>query len=231
MASGSHKAWSFSRLSDFEKCPYMMRLKYIDKVEQPENPYIARGIRIHTSIEDFITGKSDTLDPEIKTFKNEINSLRERYKTGSVEVEGEWAFTNKWVRCDWRDYEQVWLRVKLDSYVHLSEEVGVVIDEKTGSKFGNEIKHADQGQLYAGVAFIVHPEKKKHTVELHYLDKDDITRVDYKQGMAAKILVSFEKRAQKMLGATMFPPRPNIITCRSCPYGRHKGNGYCKVSA
>lgn len=231
MSKGQNTAWSFSRLTDFEKCPYMMRLKYIDKVEQPPSPAMERGIRIHKSIEDFITGKAEGLDPEITNFKPEIASLRERFKTGSVEVEGEWGFTNKWELCDWRDYERVWLRVKLDSYVHLSDDVGVVIDEKTGGKFGNEIKHAEQGLLYAGTAFIRHPEKKKHIVEFHYLDKNDISRVDYKPEQAAKALVSFEKRAMKMLTATMFPPRPNIVNCKFCPYGRQKGNGYCKVSA
>lgn len=125
----------------------------------------------------------------------------------------------------------MWLRVKLDSYVHLSTDHGVVIDAKTGSKFGNEIKHAEQGQLYAGAAFLVHPEKKKHTVEFHYHDKDDMSKVEYKPALAAKFLISFENRANKMLGATMFPPRPNIVNCGYCPYGRKKGNGYCKVSA
>ena len=233
MSKGQNTAWSLSRLWDFERCPYMMRLKYLDKVEQPPSPHMDRGIRIHKSIEDYITGKAEGLDPEIKTFKPELASLRERFKSGSVEVEGEWAFTSKWEVCDWRDYERVWCRVKLDSYVHLSNEIGTVIDAKTGRKYGNEIKHAEQGQLYAGAAFLRHPEKQKHIVEFHYFDQpesDNISRVEYKPTVAAKFLVSFEKRATKMLEATMFPPRPNIINCSRCPYGK-KGNGFCKVSA
>lgn len=234
MGKGTNTAWSYSRLTDFEKCPYMMRLKYIDKIETPPNPFMDRGNRIHKSIEDFITGKADGLDPEIKTFTAELNSLRERYKSKTVEVEGEWGFTNKWEPCDWRDYERVWLRVKLDSYVHLNADIGTVIDAKTGRKYGNEIKHAEQGLLYAGCAFIRHPEKKKHIVEFHYFDQpetDNLTRVEYKPELVAKSLLSFEKRATIMLTATMFPPRPNIVTCGTCSYGRKKGNGYCKVSA
>jgi CRISPR/Cas system-associated exonuclease Cas4 (RecB family) len=230
MSKGQNTAWSFSRLMDFEKCPYMMRLKYLDKVETPPAPAMERGSRIHKSIEDYITGKAENLDPEITNFHPEINSLRERFKSGSVEVEGEWAFDSKWQICDWRDYDRVWVRVKLDSYVHLSDDIGVVIDEKTGSKYGNEIKHAEQAMLYAGTAFIRHPEKKKHITEFHYLDKNDMTKVEFKPEHAAKALISFEKRANIMLNAAMFPPRPNIVNCKFCPYGK-KGNGYCKVSA
>lgn len=233
-------AWSFSRLMDFEKCAYMFRLKHIDKVSTDiggvaaPNPYADRGIRIHTASEDYITGKTTVLDPDLVNFSAELLSSRERFKNGQVEVEGEWAFDNKWQACDWRAYDKVWVRIKLDQYVNLSDDVGLVIDTKTGKRFGNEIKHGEQGQLYAGAAFLRHPEKKKILVEMHYVDQpagQNLSQIEYQPGYAAKALVNFEKRATKLLTATMYPPRPNIFNCRYCPYGKHKGNGFCKASA
>jgi hypothetical protein len=32
------KSWSFSRLTDFEKCKFLAKLKNIDKVPEPERP-------------------------------------------------------------------------------------------------------------------------------------------------------------------------------------------------
>lgn len=224
--------WSYSRLMDFEKCPYMYQLKHVDKVPQPENPFSARGIELHAAHEDYITGKRDDIHLELAEFAIEMKSLRTRYVAKQVEIEEEWAFDRQWQRTDWRDYDRTWVRIKLDAKVNLTPDTALVIDGKTGKKYGNEIKHAGQGQLYAGATFLREPTLQKTIVEFHYWDlKNDerITRVEYKPQFAAKVILSFEKRANIMLGATMFPPRPNVFNCRYCAYGKSRGNGTCKV--
>lgn len=227
-------AGSFSRVVEFERCPFLHRSKNIDKIETPPNPFSERGILLHKAHEDYVTGKRDDIHPELAKFTHELTSLRERYKAGAVEVEQEWGFDRNWKPCDWRDWDNVWLRIKLDDFVNLDAETGLVIDLKTGRKYGNEIKHADQGLLYAGAAFLRYPAKKKIIVEMHYADQpenDKLSRVEYTPQYAAKGLVSFEKRLNNVLKANFFPPKPNIFNCRYCPYGRLKGNGYCKASA
>jgi hypothetical protein len=219
---------------DYERCPYRYRLKHIDKAPEPENPFSARGIEMHKAHEDYIQGKRADIHPELAAFSAELNSLRERYVAGQVEIEEEWAFDRKWQRTDWRDWDNTWTRIKLDAKVNLSEDLALVIDGKTGKRFGNEIKHAEQGQLYAGATFLRQPQLKKVLVEFHYWDQkgdDRISQVEYKPHFAAKAIVSFESRANKMLAATTFPPRPNVINCSYCPFGRRKGNGVCKASA
>jgi CRISPR/Cas system-associated exonuclease Cas4 (RecB family) len=224
--------WSFSRLQVFEKCPYQYKLKFIDKVPEPENPFSARGVEVHSAHEDYVTGKRPDIHAELAAFSAEMNSLRERHKVGQVEIEEEWAFDNKWQRTDWRDYDRTWVRIKLDAKVNLTEDTALVIDGKTGRKYGNEIKHAEQGQLYAGATFLRQPTLKKVMVEFHYWDQkgdDRLTHVEYKPALAAKAILGFERRAIKMLSAAMYPPRPNIFNCSYCSYGRRKGNGHCKV--
>lgn len=219
---------------DYERCPFKYRLKYIDKIPEPDNPFSGRGIELHQAHEDYITGKREDLHPELAAFSPEINSLRQRYVGGTVLIEDEWAFDNKWQPSDWRDYKQTWVRIKLDAFVLLSPTVAIVIDGKTGKKYGNEIKHAEQGQLYSGATFLKKPDLEKVIVEFHYWDakkpEDRITTVEYQPRFAVKAIVSFEKRARTMLNATTFPPRPNIFNCGYCSYGRKNGNGHCKAS-
>lgn len=227
-------AGSFSRVYDFERCAAKARFKYVDRIPEPPNPYSERGIAVHKNHEQFVKGETDEILPDLEKFRPEMVSLRERYKAGHVEIEEEWAFDRDWKKRDWRDYENVRMRMKLDAMVHLSPTLGLVIDVKTGRRFGNEIKHAEQGQLYAGAAFLRYPTKERVLVEMHYVDqKDDdrLSQVEYSPQFGAKAIVSFEKRLDKMIAATVFPPRPNILNCRYCSYGRHKGNGHCKVSA
>ena len=48
-------AWSYTRLSDFEACPYRFKLKYIDKKSEAPSPAAERGTLIHKQYEDFMT--------------------------------------------------------------------------------------------------------------------------------------------------------------------------------
>ena len=225
------KAWSFSRLLDFEKCPHMVKLKAIDKIPEPKNQYSERGTQLHSAAEAFVKGETPTLHEELRTFDLEMNSLRELYPTGKVHVEQEWAHDREWNICGWRD-ESAWVRIKLDFFVLLTPSVGLVVDLKSGRKFGNEIKHAEQGQLYAGAAFLRFPELKKVQTEFWYSDKDDLTKTDYTPKQAAKFIASFDRRGQAMTAATVFPAKPSIFACRYCAYRAEEigGTGDCKFS-
>ena len=48
------------------------------------------------------------------------------------------------------DFRKVWARIILDVICFASEEYAVVVDYKTGRKFGNEVDHARQGQPLQG---------------------------------------------------------------------------------
>lgn len=105
----------------------------------------------------------------------------------------------------------------------------VVIDYKTGQKFGNEIKHGEQVQLYALATAIREPSVKKLIVELWYLDKDDLTTVHYPREHAVSFAKGFHKRAMKIETTKNFEPNPNAFTCKGCPYSSAKG-GQCEHS-
>ena len=214
------KSVSYSKLIDFEQCKYRAKLKHIDRIPEEKSEAADRGTHIHTLAEHYVLGKIKQLPPELIKFDVEFNALRTRYKAKQAMLEGEWGFDKDWTPCDWK---HAWLRIKADAVVLLTNSHGLVIDYKTGKLFGNEIKHGEQVQLYAIATLLRHPEMQDITVELWYLDIDDLITRTFTRNDALRYLQPFEKRLLRMTTATEFPPNPNIFSCKWCPYGPAKG--------
>lgn len=227
------KSWSFSSLGDFEKCKYYSYLKRVQKIPEPERPLPPgktehandRGSRIHDHAEMFVRGKEKLIVSEMRSFESEFNSLRESFKAGKVQLEGEWGMSKDWEPVDWKD---AWLRLKLDALVFLSPTEAVAVDYKTGRKFGNEVKHAEQLSLYQLVTFMRFPQLETVHTELWYLDQDDLTSVTYQRNQSIRFKYKWDKRGGAMMDAVDFPPNPNIWGCKYCMYGP-KGSGVCEV--
>ncbi len=216
------RAWSFSRLSEFEMCAYRTKLKVIDRIPEPERELKKgqtehandRGTRIHELCEGFLRDKNP-LPLEAEKFREDFESLKTRFKAGKVSLEGEWGFDDEWQPCD---YKKAWLRVKCDAVAHLSSKHIAVIDYKTGRKHGNEIKHGEQVQLYALCAAIKYPEAETIDVELWYLDQDDLTHESKPANKWLYHLKPFNNRGRKMMNETKWKPNPNVFSCNYCPY-------------
>lgn len=225
------RSWSHSRLADFEQCNFKAYLKYDQRIPEPERPLPPgktehandRGTRVHEAAEQYVRGTA-LLIPELNHFAHEFEALRTLYSEGRVSLEGEWGMNQDWEPCDWR---QAWLRLKLDSLVHVSRTEAIVIDYKTGKKFGNEIKHAEQIQLYTLSTFLRYPELETVTTELWYTDQDDLTSITYRRDQGLRFRENFTRRATKMTTAEEFRPNPNIFSCKYCPYGPW-GTGHCE---
>lgn len=225
------RSWSYSRLLDFEACPLMAKLKIIDKIPEPERPLPPgktehandRGTRVHNECELYVRGEGP-LPQEARYFEDEFKSLAAKFKKGMVSLEGEWGFDKNWQPVDWK---LAWLRVKLDANIHLSNTHAAVVDYKTGKKFGNEVKHGEQLQMYALAVFLRYPQVEHVTAELWYLDVNDLTRLDVTRPIGLRQLKPFDKRGRKMTEATEFPANPNAHSCRYCPYHPAKGTGDC----
>jgi RecB family exonuclease len=225
------RSWSYNRLLDFERCKLRAKLKYLDRIpelprplpegkkEQPND----RGTRIHLVAEQYVRGASELI-PELDGFAEEFAKLRLLFTLGEAELEGDWGFNDIWEPCSW---QRAWLRAKLDAIVTLPDAHMVVIDYKTGKRAGNEIKHNEQMLLYALATVHRYPAVQKVTVELWYLDEDQLVRSDYDRHSVMRHFERFNKRAVAMTSCTEFPARPNMFTCRFCTYGP-KGSGDCK---
>jgi RecB family exonuclease len=232
MSNKRIKTWSYSRLVDFEQCKLRAKLKYIDRIPEPDRELPPgktehandRGTRIHEAAERFVRGEAELI-PELKAFSAEFHDLRDKYKQGLVSLEGEWAVNKDWEPVPWNDRD-AWARIKLDAFVRMSKTHAVVIDYKTGKKFGNEIKHAEQTQLYQLAAFLRYPELELIDVELWYTDQDELTHTRYSRTQGMRFFQNFNQRGIAMTTAEEFPPSPNVFACKWCPYGP-KGTGDC----
>lgn len=230
------KTWSYSRLTVFEQCKLHAKLQYIDRIPEPPRPLPEgktehandRGTRVHEAAEFYVSGAVELL-PELESFKDEFRQLKDLYARGQVSLEGEWAFDNNWLPTGWND-QRTWLRLKLDAMVKLSDTHAVVIDYKTGRLKGNEVKHAEQGQLYQLSTFLRYPDLQKVDVEFWYTDLDQLTRVTYTREQGIRFLKSYTMRGSAITDCLDFQPNPNIFSCKWCPYGPG-GTNHCTVGA
>ncbi|MFV1943446.1 PD-(D/E)XK nuclease family protein [Pseudomonas luteola] len=214
---GPVEAWSFSRLMDYEKCPYSVYLAKVCKAPTPSGPAAERGTKIHNAIEAYIKGESAEEIKEMRGFLPLIRDLREGYANATVEVEGDWAFTRNWQTTGWTSPD-CWARIKLDVLVHESDTSARVIDWKSGKKFGNEIKHNQQGMTYAIGAFKRYPNLEFVKVEFDYVDKNDQLTNQYTRAQAELLEPMLTQRADTMTTAVKFDPKPSFSACRWCPH-------------
>lgn len=218
------KNWSFSSLMVFESCKYRARLERVDRI--PDNtprPNADRGSQIHQEAEDYVRGKAP-FTHNLRFFQDDFNALKRHYDAGRVVCEEEWGFDSNWSPAEWKS---AWLRLKCDAVVHLDSTHLAVIDYKTGKRFGNEIKHAEQLQLYALCSLLRYPEVEQVTCELWYLDQNELASFVMKRKQLSRYLQLFDKRGVAMTTETQFKPNPNIISCKYCPYGPDR-QGDCK---
>lgn len=226
-------SWSHSKLQDFERCRYRTFLLHVKRVPEPQRPLPPgktehandRGTRVHEAAELYVQGRRSSLAPELKSFENEFNRLRQLYEQGIVSLEGEWGYDKDWQPTEWRS---AWHRAKLDIMVRTSETSALVVDIKTGRKDGNELKHGEQLRLYALDTAMRYPDIEDITTELWYVDKDDITSQTFTRTQALKFMPGFKKRGDEITSCESWPANPSIWTCRYCMYG---DTGDCAVSA
>ena len=224
------KSASFSRWENFVDCPYKAWLAYGEKIPEPTDPDAPetpgeRGNRIHEQAEAFVRGKGP-LPNEAKDFKLPLTHLKNICKGNpeSIVMEQMWNFDDDWLPLpgDLKPgdplWEKIWLRAKLDVFVRLSPEVAVVVDYKSGKRWGKEIQHESQAQVYAVSAFRRFPELRVVWAEFWYFGKDLLHRTQYRWPGANRHLQSWKKRLGSVTSATRFPKTPSRRACFYCPY-------------
>ena len=86
------KSWSYTTLSDYERCPFYLKCKKIDKLPEPKGPALDRGIKIHKKCEDYLTTPQLALPKECLKFEQSFIDL----KALDPIVEQEWCFRKNW---------------------------------------------------------------------------------------------------------------------------------------
>ncbi len=215
--TGSVPSWSYSALKNYESCPHRIYLSKVEKHPEPSSAAMDRGTAIHLLGEEFVQGNIIDLPQELEKFKTEFTTLRERYNQAKVILEQDWGFTRDWGITGWSSLD-TWLRMKLDAYVQHDDQSATIIDYKTGRKFGNEINHLQQAQLYAIGAFKRFPLLQYVECEFWYLDKGETLSKKYTREEAEQFVPKWDMRGIQMTSDTSFTPNPSKYNCKWCPH-------------
>lgn len=212
-------AWSYSRFEVYSMCPAKAKYKLLDKIEEPSNKALDNGARIHDLAKEYVRGIRKVLPLEFIKFKTQFAVLLKN----KAKAEQEWAFTKNWVKTLWNDWEDCWVRIKVDA-VYVTGDTVVVVDYKTGKNKTAEY-HEDQRSLYALGAFLVYPKAKQVRVEHWYLEhgpREGIQVSEYDRQDLAGLKKLWEAKVKPMTSDTRFAPLPGGY-CSFCHY--RNGNG------
>lgn len=222
--------WSHSLLTVYRSCHYWAKLKYIDHSPEPprdEKAANTRGTQRHKLAEDFILADDAPFPNDLVKFDGPLIDVRNirRDGLGTVEVERKFYLDHNWKPCEEKDR---WLVVIPDIKVVVPGEINLTIDNKTGKKYGNELKHYGQCELYSITAMLHDPGYESYEAELWYLDLPDTWQITFLPEKLEKAQVKLDNEVQKMMEDRYFRPSPSKLTCRWCPYSP-QGTGVCPV--
>jgi putative RecB family exonuclease len=228
------RSWSFSRWNEYETCPLKYKLKAIDKLVEPSSPALERGNRIHDAIEEYVKGKTKTLDVHAQEpARKKIETHRKLYakEPQKVTINDTWAFRKDWSLTTWNDWDGCWLRVKVD-FAHYNTRTGVVnVDDYKSGKFRAQKndEYLLQLNLYCTTALAIHGGAKRATSSLIYVDNGEIfvPDADYRESELSKLQADWERRVSKMFNDTQFLPRPGSH-CQFCHFRKENG-GPCTI--
>ena len=216
---GKVRAWSFSSIKRFEQCPAATKYQKIDKIKEPDNKAMERGTAIHKEAEDYIQGITDELPKSLSKFPDYYQWMRDEFAAGRAIVEEDWAHRIDWSECGWSDRD-AWYRAKLDVMVFENKTSAIIIDHKSGKKYGNETKHQEQGLLYAITAFLRYPELELIKYVFVYVDHGVKLERTLTREQALRFHALWHRRGLIMTTATMFDYMPSAHNCRWCFYGK-----------
>ena len=205
MSETKKRAWSLSILKLYEQCPGKYKAIKIDKIPEPESPYLSKGIAEHTKCEDFLTDKIQVLPPSLQNFYYEFHNLKKRGALAeeAIATDDHWDIIpgDSWYHPD------VWLRLKLDARVD-----NFLVDFKTGKRYP---EHEEQAELYSIVWLLNHPEIETVEVEFWYLNTGEVVTYTFDRRELTNQTVKWEERVKAFMEDTAFTPTRNKY-CYNC---------------
>lgn len=222
-SSGPIKAWSFSRWKDYDKCPLYCKLKHVDKMKEPPSPAMERGADIARKTEGFFNGSIRNLPVELKPLAEDFKFLK---KQKTKFYEEQWGFDINWSPVPWNDWNNCWLRAKVD-IGYTEGDVVHIRDGKTG-KFREQQSqdYLMQLSLYGAAGAARFPNAQTFTTQLLYSDLGirypAEAPVSYTRREALALQKEWTKRVKPMLNAKTFKPKPGNH-CRWCAFAKSQG--------
>jgi len=218
-------AVSHSRMKTHEGCPRKAKYKFIDKLKEPGNDAMNRGLEIHKQLEGWMVNGlkpkggdySDGVDIPRTGIYNRIRKDVARLKLGgySLQPELQAAYDKDWEPCSWFG-PQAWMRVVYD-YVATHGTHHVLADYKTGKVYED---HDQQADLYALSAF-----KSGATavdVVFYYIDQNTVQPYTYDPDELPALEEQVLARAEAVTSDRLYPTNFSW-RCEYCHFRRENG--------
>jgi len=212
-------AWSYSRWSEYEKCPALTRFKVIEKRKEPGSAAMDRGTLIHGKIEHYLLNGGR----QPKEVHKDLNKYYKDLKAAKPKVELQLCFDIKWNMVDWFG-STAWCRVKVDALVPPAADGTVrIVDHKTG-KLKEYTEYENQLEIYGLAGLLTVPEAKSAKAELVFTDAGKVMPAVETIPAAAlpKLKKKWEAKVKPMLSDTVFAPRPGRY-CHFCHFRKSNG--------
>lgn len=217
LSNRKYRAWSFSGLNTFELCPRKWENQYITKqfreIMDPDGP-LAKGNRIHEAFARYLS-KDIPLPDELAEHQPFLDLLREMTEDELL-VERQLALDKDFQPCDWKDWDNVFVRAVVD-FTGLTGDEALVIDHKTGKYKMN----SDQLALQVLVVGAHYPDVKKFKGMFYWTKEPNRREVyDYNRDDFPALWTRMLKRVdamQDVIDTGVYEPVENGTCAAYCP--------------
>ena len=215
-------SWSYSKLKNFETCPYRHQQIDLDKVTpQPESDELRDGNEAHDALAKAVTGAP--LPVKFRKYQPWVDRLTSR-GNDEIFIELQLAIDEQARPVEWFAHN-AWFRAKVDYLRLVSVAAGTIalaVDYKTGKRSEDSIQLA----LSAACLFAHYPHIVKIRTEFVWLKEpfasveENTTREDFTLADMADLWRAVDPRVEALKYAwdtKEYPPNPGRLCRQYCP--------------
>lgn len=229
--------WSFSQWENYNGCPARWKYKSVLKLPgSPPGPAAARGLLIHSTVEDYIGNQASVAHKDIKPKYYEVFDQFRDHPNGDRWCEYKMSLTNDWQLAGAvmnNVAGTTWCAMVLDAvrvgddhkgpHSTRTEPLRVHVGEWKSGK--PKDTHGDQRKLYALGSLIRWHDVDEVLVTTYYLEdteKPQRLRVPNTESARDKLKTLWMQRTDQMQADKICAPKPGMA-CNWCDYSRKKG--------
>jgi RecB family exonuclease len=213
------RSWSYSAVTQHNKCPLAFRFRRIDRLPEPEGEALTRGKDTHAVMAEYLTTGvflPDAPPKLVVSWVQMLNDLRARNAVPEQQI----AFDKDWNRLDVWYGDNVWARIVMDAVV-VTEDYVEVTEWKTGRVYP---EHMQQLRLYALAGLMAYPTANMVVARVVYLDTPEVPVAHHSalRNAVPLLRAEFGQFAHKLLNDDLYPAKPGR-GCNWCHFRRSNG--------
>lgn len=233
--------WSFSQWENYNGCPARWKYKSVQKLPgRPPGPAAARGLQIHSTIEDYIAQRTDFAHKDIKPEYYAVFDQFRNHPNGERHCEYRFSLTDDWQMAGPLQSKRAWLVMVLDAvrvgdgFKGPQAERDTPLIAHVGEWKSGKPKdtHGDQRKLYALGTLMRWHWIDEVQVTTHYVEgteKSQRLKVANSDSARQKLKDLWNGRVDQMRSDQICAPKPGQH-CNWCDYAKKQG-GPCVFGA